>query len=62
LVNEDEPEMRRNITTLLRYDGYQPIEAENGRVGLALAQRENPNLVLCDVMMPGAELNAIAVK
>lgn len=44
--------MRRNITTLLRYHDYQPIEAENGRVGLALAQREKPDLVLCDVMMP----------
>ena len=52
LVIEDEPEMRRNITTLLRYHDYQPIEAENGRVGLALAQREKPDLVLCDVMMP----------
>jgi DNA-binding NarL/FixJ family response regulator len=52
LVIEDEPEMRRNITALLRYHDYQPIEAENGRVGLALAQREKPDLVLCDVMMP----------
>jgi len=52
LVIEDEPEMRRNITTLLRYHDYQPIEAENGRAGLALAQREKPDLVLCDVMMP----------
>src|SRR6185436_16380135 len=52
LVIEDEPEMRRNITTLLRYHDYQPIEAENGRIGLALARREKPDLVLCDVMMP----------
>ncbi len=44
--------MRRNIITLLRYHNYQPIAAENGRVGLALAQREKPDLVLCDVMMP----------
>ena len=40
------------MAALLRYQGYQPIEAENGRVGLALAQREKPDLVLCDVMMP----------
>src|SRR6478736_7705471 len=52
LVIEDEPEMRRNITTLLRYQDYEPIEAENGRVGVALARREKPDLVLCDVMMP----------
>ena len=52
LVIEDEPEMRRNITALLRYHEYEPIEAENGRTGVALAQREKPDLVLCDVMMP----------
>ena len=52
LVIEDEPEMRRNITTLLRYQDYEPIEAENGRVGVVLARREKPDLVLCDVMMP----------
>ena len=34
LVIEDEPEMRRNITTLLRYHDYEPIAAENGREGV----------------------------
>jgi DNA-binding NarL/FixJ family response regulator len=52
LVIEDEPEMRRNITTLLRYHEYQTFEAENGRKGLELARREKPDLILCDVMMP----------
>jgi len=52
LVIEDEPEMRRNITALLRYYDYQTIAAENGRVGVELARREKPDLILCDVMMP----------
>lgn len=52
LVIEDEPEMRRNIVTLLRYHEYEPIEAENGRKGVELARREKPDLILCDVMMP----------
>jgi DNA-binding NarL/FixJ family response regulator len=52
LVLEDEPEMRRNITALLRYYHYQPIAAENGRVGIEAARREQPDLILCDVMMP----------
>src|ERR1041385_2572321 len=52
LVIEDEPEMRRNITALLRYQDYEPIEAPNGREGVALARREKPDLILCDVMMP----------
>ena len=52
LIIEDEPEMRRNITALLRFLEYAPIEAENGRKGVELARREKPDLVLCDVMMP----------
>jgi len=52
LIIEDEPEMRRNIAMLLRYQDYEPIEAENGRKGIEAARREKPDLVLCDVMMP----------
>jgi DNA-binding NarL/FixJ family response regulator len=52
LIIEDEPEMRRNITALLRFHEYKPIEAENGRKGIEAARREKPDLVLCDVMMP----------
>ena len=52
LVIEDEPEMRRNITTLLRYYDYEPIAAQNGRVAMETARREKPDLILCDVMMP----------
>jgi DNA-binding NarL/FixJ family response regulator len=59
LVIEDEPEMRRNLTALLRYHEYEPIEAENGRAGVALARREKPDLVLCDVMMPELDGHAV---
>ncbi len=52
LVIEDEPEMCRNLTTILRLEGFQPIGAGNGRIGVELARREKPDLVLCDVMMP----------
>lgn len=52
LVIEDEPEMRRNITTLLRYHDYEPVAAANGREGFEAAQREQPDLILCDVTMP----------
>src|ERR1700741_685077 len=52
LVIEDEPEMRRNLTTILRLERFHPVPAENGRVGVELARRERPDLILCDVMMP----------
>src|SRR4026209_845014 len=52
LVIEDVPEMRRNITALLRYKEYEPIAAENGHLGMEMARKETPDLILCDVMMP----------
>jgi len=59
LVIEDEPEMRRNITTLLRYHDYETIAAENGRQGIERARREKPDLILCDVMMPELDGHAV---
>ncbi len=55
LVVEDEPEMRRNLVTILRLSGFVPIAAENGEVGLQLARQEHPDLIICDVMMPGLD-------
>ena len=51
LVIEDEPEMRRNLTKLLRYHDYEPIAAGNGREGIEAARQHMPDLILCDVMM-----------
>jgi DNA-binding NarL/FixJ family response regulator len=52
LVIEDEPEMRRNLTTILRLEKFHPLPAPNGSVGVELAKKEKPDLILCDVMMP----------
>src|SRR6185369_6854601 len=52
LIIEDEPEMRRNLLMILKLEKFQPLGAENGSVGLSLARREKPDLILCDVMMP----------
>jgi DNA-binding NarL/FixJ family response regulator len=52
LVIEDEPEMRRNLTTILRLEKFHPLPAANGSVGVELAKKEKPDLILCDVMMP----------
>lgn len=59
LVIEDEPEMRRNLLTILKLERFYPLGAENGRAGLALAQRELPDLILCDVMMPELDGHAV---
>jgi DNA-binding NarL/FixJ family response regulator len=52
LIIEDEPEMRRNLATILRLEHFRPITAENGRAGIEMARREAPDVILCDVMMP----------
>jgi len=59
LVIEDEPEMRRNLLTILRLEKFHVVAAQNGRVGVDLAKKEKPDIVLCDVMMP--ELNGYGV-
>jgi DNA-binding NarL/FixJ family response regulator len=52
LVIEDEAEMRRNLVTILRLEKFTVLSAENGRIGLEVARRDKPDLILCDVMMP----------
>jgi DNA-binding response OmpR family regulator len=52
LVVEDQPQMRRNLVTILRLEQFEPLAAENGRSGVELARRERPDLIICDVMMP----------
>lgn len=52
LVIEDEPQMRRNMATVLKMEGFEAFAAENGRIGVEAAKRELPALILCDVMMP----------
>jgi DNA-binding NarL/FixJ family response regulator len=55
LVIEDEPEMCRNLATILRLEKFYPLPAANGRLGVELAKKEMPDLILCDVMMPGLD-------
>ena len=52
LIIEDQAPMRRNIALMLQMEGYEVCTAENGRVGLEVARKERPDLILCDVMMP----------
>jgi DNA-binding NarL/FixJ family response regulator len=52
LVIEDEPGTRDNLVMMLEMEGFQPLSAENGRIGVEVARRERPDLILCDVSMP----------
>ncbi len=51
LIVEDNSDLRQFISETLRKD-YQILEAENGKVGLAVAIEKTPDLIISDVMMP----------
>ncbi|MEC4812159.1 MAG: response regulator [Scytonema sp. PMC 1069.18] len=52
LVIEDESNVRQNIEELLTYENFKVMVADNGRIGIQLAQAQIPDLIICDVMMP----------
>ncbi len=52
LVIEDEPETLNNLVLMLEMEGFRPFAAPNGRIGLAVARREIPDVIVCDVSMP----------
>jgi diguanylate cyclase (GGDEF)-like protein len=52
LVIEDEFPIRNTIIELLETADYEAIGAENGQKGLALAQEQIPDLIICDIMLP----------
>src|SRR5689334_13184383 len=55
LVIDDEAPIRDSLKMTLEYEGYEFIGAATGQEGLALAEREAPDLVLLDVKMPGMD-------
>ena len=55
LVIDDEAEIRRSLRMILEYEGYDVIEASSGPDGVALAEKESPDLVFLDVKMPGMD-------
>ena len=52
LVIEDEQTVRASLLDLLEAEGYEVIAAENGLIGVGLARKERPDLIICDIMMP----------
>lgn len=53
LIVEDEEALLKGLELNLAREGYQILTAGNGEEGLRLALRENPQLVLLDIMLPG---------
>jgi two-component system nitrogen regulation response regulator NtrX len=54
-VIDDEPGIRDSLRMTLEYNGFEFTGAATGQEGLALAEREAPDLVLLDIKMPGMD-------
>jgi CheY-like chemotaxis protein len=52
LVVDDDPAIRRLIIAALKRDGYEFLEAPNGREALDLMRSRKPDVVVLDLMMP----------
>ena len=53
LIVEDFDDTRLMMKMWLTRNGYRVLEAETGQEGVAMAQRERPDLIIMDMMMPG---------
>lgn len=49
---EDNKDMRENIAEILELSNYKVFPAPNGKKGVELVQKEKPDLIICDIMMP----------
>jgi len=55
LVVEDNPKNLKLVRDVLRFAGYEVIEATCGEDGVRLAAREQPDLILMDLQLPGID-------
>jgi len=59
IVIEDAADLRESVIEMLTLEGFEALGAENGRIGIELIRAENPDLVICDIMM--AEVDGYGV-
>ena len=62
LIIEDDPGIRRSLALSLKTEGYEVREAPNGRIGVAFAGADAPDLIICDVNMPEMDGYAVVAK
>jgi CheY-like chemotaxis protein len=55
LIIEDEEQVRKLIATLLQEEGYEALEAPNGKIGSQLFHNHRIDLIITDIFMPEKE-------
>lgn len=52
LIIEDNEDVRENIAEILELANYNVTTVQNGKVGIKIANKVKPDLIICDIMMP----------
>ena len=55
LIIEDNELIRENMSELLLLEGFSVITADCGAAAILLAQSQQPDLIICDIVMPGMD-------
>lgn len=62
LIIEDEAQTRNLFLNCLKFEGFEALGANNGSLGVQLAHRHHPELVVCDIMMPDMDGYQVLAK
>jgi len=54
LIVDDNPEVRRLVEMTLRVGEYKVFQAQSGQEAIEAAREKKPDLIIMDIMMPGA--------
>ncbi|MBZ0327976.1 MAG: response regulator [Altibacter sp.] len=52
LIIEDDAALRENTAELLELSNFNVLTAPNGKLGIEVAKKEQPDIIVCDIMMP----------
>lgn len=52
LLIEDNTEVRENTAEILELANFKVLQAENGKIGVEIANANSIDLIICDIMMP----------
>ena len=55
LLIEDNEDVRENTAEILELAGFKVLTAPDGKEGVETAKQEFPDLIICDIMMPGLD-------
>lgn len=62
LVIEDDKSVRYNLVEMLMAEEFTAMGAPNGRQGVELAKKEQPDLIICDIMMPQMDGYSVLIQ